>query len=387
MRRGLIGAAFLMILGIFAITLPTSAASSFADPAFQQQWQTGEAITPNFWGPLSLAKDGQQEPYKEVAGGQRLVQYFDKGRMELTNGKVTNGLLAKEIVKGQIQTGDAVFQSQSPPAISVAGDLSNPGPTYAQLNSKAKALFDAAPSQTGNATQAAVSSNGDVSVSTTARSDAATFVIYDDATKHNVAKAFADYRSKAGIPTIGLALCEPFSTNVKVGGQSKQVVIQVFERRVLTYTASNDPTFQVEMGNIGQHYYQWRYGGATPTIPATTQAIPTFVSATVIPPTAVPTKAAATPTSPPATMPQMDDNAYAQYLQNKFGNIGNHKILLDKVSIDHVIANDVVVDFETKSDEVDWMYNKAAKSDLQTWGSALLQELKAHWPEETHWSE
>jgi hypothetical protein len=37
------------------------------------------------------------------------------------------------------------------------------------------------------------------------------------------------------------------------------VMVQVFERRVLTYTADNPPAFQVEMGNIGQHYYQWRY--------------------------------------------------------------------------------------------------------------------------------
>ena len=61
--------------------LPAQASSSFADSAFQIQWQTGEAMTPNFWGPVALAHEGQQEPYKEM-GGTRLVQYFDKGRME-----------------------------------------------------------------------------------------------------------------------------------------------------------------------------------------------------------------------------------------------------------------------------------------------------------------
>ena len=30
---------------------------------------------------------------------------------------------------------------------------------------------------------------------------------------------------------------------------------------MLTYTASNPVAFKVEMGNIGQHYFQWRYGG------------------------------------------------------------------------------------------------------------------------------
>ena len=78
---------------------------------------------------------------------------------------------------------------------------------------------------------------------------------YDDATKHNVPKAFADYRAKAGLATIGFAISEPFFATVKVAGAQKQVMVQVFERRVLTYTATNPAAFQVEMGNIGRHYY------------------------------------------------------------------------------------------------------------------------------------
>ena len=38
--------------------------------------------------------------------------------------------------------------------------------------------------------------------------------------------------------------------------------VRVFEQRVLTYMASNSAGFQVEMGNIGQFYYRWRYCGA-----------------------------------------------------------------------------------------------------------------------------
>ena len=38
------------------------------------------------------------------------------------------------------------------------------------------------------------------------------------------------------------------------------VLIQAFERRVLTYTPANPRAFQVEMGNVGRHYYDWRYG-------------------------------------------------------------------------------------------------------------------------------
>ena len=80
----------LPVLGVLLLTpalsfLNVEAAGSFASPAFQKQWAAGEAITPNFWGPLPLAHDGQNEPYVEAPGGSRLVQYFDKARMELTN--------------------------------------------------------------------------------------------------------------------------------------------------------------------------------------------------------------------------------------------------------------------------------------------------------------
>ena len=171
---------------------PIAAASSFADPAFQTQWQQGEAITPNFWGPLATAGPAQQEPYQEAQGGQRLVQYFDKGRMELTNGAVTNGLLATDLVMGQIQVGNTAFQHKDPPNIPIAGDPDNPGPTYAMLASgKNRGLFDPAPQQTGNHTQAGLSPAGAITVSDTGATDANTFAVYDEVTKHNVPRAFA----------------------------------------------------------------------------------------------------------------------------------------------------------------------------------------------------
>ncbi len=265
MRRKLALTATFVLLVSLAGMASFQAASSYADPQFKTQWDQGEAITPNFWGPLANAKDGQQEDYKDVPGGKRLVQYFDKGRMELTNGKVTNGLLASEIIKGQIQTGDATFQGQAPPAIAIAGDPTNTVPTYATLATKAVSLLAATPSKVGSNVTATISSTGDVTAGNAPAAPETTISIFDDTTKHNVPKVLADYRSKAGLLTIGLAISEPFRANVKVGGVPKDVMIQVFERRVLTYTANNDPAFQVEMGNIGQHYYQWRYPNGAST--------------------------------------------------------------------------------------------------------------------------
>jgi hypothetical protein len=36
-----------------------------------------------------------------------------------------------------------------------------------------------------------------------------------------------------------------------VGGVTKPVLVQLFERRVLTYTPGNPAGFEVEMGNVG----------------------------------------------------------------------------------------------------------------------------------------
>jgi hypothetical protein len=49
----------------------------------------------------------------------------------------------------------------------------------------------------------------------------------------------------------------------------KDVLVQLFERRVLTYTPSNQAGWQVEMGNVGQHYHSWRYGGGGAGSPGT----------------------------------------------------------------------------------------------------------------------
>jgi len=42
------------------------------------------------------------------------------------------------------------------------------------------------------------------------------------------------------------------------------VLIQAFERRVLTYTPANADPFKVEMGNVGRHYFDWRYPNVAP---------------------------------------------------------------------------------------------------------------------------
>jgi hypothetical protein len=292
MRRWLLSTTIFTLIAVVCTAAPLDAAASFADPAFQTQWQQGEAIAVNFWGPLAGAGPGQQEPYVEAPGGQRLVQYFDKGRMELTNGTVTNGLLATEIVKGQIQVGNNAFQPKPSPAIPIAGDPDNPSPTYAQLGTSAASLLAPTPTKPGtfvtvmiDATGAAMDGGGFAGISMTPPIGA-----YDGTTQHNVLGVFSDYRNKVGLAAIGLAISEPFRANVKVAGQQRTVLVQVFERRVLTYTSGNPDPFKVEMGNIGQHYYQWRYGQPL------SSAQPAAAAAPAAPPAAAPQSGNTLPT-------------------------------------------------------------------------------------------
>jgi hypothetical protein len=212
MRRLLIGT--VMALCLIAAALPTGAATAFATPAFQTQWQQGEALTPNFWGPLANAKEGQQEPYVEAPGGKRLVQYFDKGRMELTDPAsaiVTNGLLATDLFRGQVQVGDTAFQAKPSPAVPIAGDLDNPGPTYAGLASNGASLFAPATAKPGSFVTLLAAADGSVTDGGGFAGISLSPAIagFDATTQHNILGVFADYRNRVGLPSIGLAISEP----------------------------------------------------------------------------------------------------------------------------------------------------------------------------------
>lgn len=246
------------LISFASLVHPVGAATAFAHPDFRKQWEAGEAVIANFWGPLDTALDGQQEPYAEADGGSRLVQYFDKGRMELTNGKVTNGLLATELITGRLQLGDTTFVTRQPGTIPIAGDADSPGPTYATIANTAP-VRDPMPSAIGTPTTRSLMADGTLGTFPPATDNPQSAITaYDAATRHNVPAAFAAFRDRAGIASIGFAISEPFWSSVTVGGARKDVMIQAFERRVLTFTPTNAAAFQVEFGNIGRHYIAWR---------------------------------------------------------------------------------------------------------------------------------
>ncbi|MGI8691197.1 MAG: S8 family serine peptidase [Thermomicrobiales bacterium] len=228
------------------------------------------------WGPQ--VNSNRIEPYADAPGGQRQVWYFDKGRLELNNpqtGQITSGLLVNELVTGQIQTGDAARETRAPAAIAVAGDAGAPGAiTYATLNG----VRSAAPRAVSSPLTEQLQPDGSVSIATSGDATGVTTAAFIKETNHSVASVFWQYLNSTGItiqngqpvngplfdPTffvVGLPITEAYWTTATVGGVAKTVLVQAFERRVLTYTPSNPDPFKVEMGNVGQHYVAWRYGG------------------------------------------------------------------------------------------------------------------------------
>src|SRR5690606_16019474 len=57
----------------------------------------------------------------------------------------------------------------------------------------------------------------------------------------------------------GYPVAEAYWAEVKVAETHQDVLMQCFERRCLTFNPGNGAGWQVEAGNVGQHYYHWRY--------------------------------------------------------------------------------------------------------------------------------
>jgi hypothetical protein len=234
------------------------------------------------WGPEAVTPP-LREPYAESPGGTRLVQYFDKTRMEITDPSgdpsepwfVTNGLLAKELVTGELQLGEESFEQYQPAEVNVVGDADDElAPTYASFSG----LLDPQGHEPGDVVAEQIMRDGEVvSNPTYGDSYGVTIAMIAAETGHGVATPFWEFMTSRGLTwqdgeyrhadlfdhpyyATGLPITEPYWTTVEVAGVSTDVLIQVFERRVMTYTPANSSGWRVEAGNVGQHYFQWRYG-------------------------------------------------------------------------------------------------------------------------------
>ena len=273
------------VLLLALLVAGSALAEPIAQPAFQRLWdrtgvpiQRGAAGYSWVWGPEPFTPQ-LMEAFAEGGGGRRAAQYFDKSRMEINdpNGDpnsqwfVTNGLLVNEMIGGQVQVGLNDFIPLAPAAIPIAGDPDNTFPTYASLdqivNTPASGVLG------GHATRSYLAGGfGEFPQYATSPATEIVQLVRG----RGVPRAFWDFMNGRGtvyengrlvrnqlvfdwLFTLGYPTTEPFWTRARVAGVERDVLFQAFERRVLTYVPDNPAQYQVEMGNVGRHYYEWRY--------------------------------------------------------------------------------------------------------------------------------
>ncbi|HYI13906.1 MAG TPA: hypothetical protein VEX37_00840 [Thermomicrobiales bacterium] len=265
-------------------------------PAFQRTWQRTDqpvasqtSVRTWMWGPGFSAT--MLEPYDDAPGGWRAVQYFDKSRMEDNSYRastppwdVSNGLLVNELVSGNLQLGDELFEPREPAAVGIAGDPDDTsGVTYAFMGS----LLDEPAAPEGTTIRRLLTpaaTDGPYTSSDAMATYGITNAHFVEQTQHTVAAPFWEFMNASGqvyengayvssqifenpYYATGLPITDAYWANVKLAGSQRDVLVQCFERRCLTYTPTNPVEWRVEMGNVGQHYYIWRYGTSIPDEP------------------------------------------------------------------------------------------------------------------------
>jgi hypothetical protein len=217
-----------------------------------------------------------------------MVQYFDKSRMEVNDPNaapglwyVTNGLLVEELIVGSMQIGAEIFEPCAPAEEAIAGDpaeVNAAAPTYRSFRNWAYPYNpERAADRRGQVVTTVLSRDGSLSDNPDLARYGVRLGVYEPQLGHNIPQVFVDFFAQCGpigpnacasvgpviqdwVYVVGLPLSEPYWVRAKIAGVERDVLVQPFERRVLTYTPDNPPEWRVEMGNVGQHYLRWRYG-------------------------------------------------------------------------------------------------------------------------------
>jgi hypothetical protein len=279
-----------LLFGSVSIFFAATEAAGDIHPDFQKTWErtdhpiaSGETTRTWMWGPDGFT-DAFLEPYEDSPGGLRLVQYFDKTRMEITSPDgdpddpwyVTNGLLARELITGELQLGDSSFEARAPANVQIAGDAHPDSPTYATF----AALLDADSTPVGDLITQTISGSGVIGTDSSLDVYQVAAEHHVIETGHAVASPFWSFMNSSGVVRVdgqshqddlfenpffgvGLPITGAYWVHVPIDGNWQNVLVQCFERRCLTYTPSNPDGWKVEAGNIGQHYYEWRYEAAS----------------------------------------------------------------------------------------------------------------------------
>jgi hypothetical protein len=237
----------------------------FATPAFQRTFVAEAATTTqglDLWGsePLSW----RVEPYAGAPNNRRVVQYFERGRMEVETGsnQVTLGSLARELTIGEIDLGDGVVQERQSPDISIdSGEIDSRVPTYLTLS---RFVGQREEDRTGERITSWIDRSGVVSRSSTPQ--VLRFGEYVEESGHNLPDVTvqlfdqSEFQDRKWIEYLGYPITEPFWTEFRRKDEMLPSLVQVFERRVLIYSPDLEASRAFTIASSGRHYSWWRYG-------------------------------------------------------------------------------------------------------------------------------
>ena len=344
LHRAVMCVALCAVLIVLVMPPSTPVASQpefeFGHPGFRAAWErtdgpvtSGAVLRPWVWGPVP--GKAMSEPMQGLPGNTHLVQYFDKGRMELNNPAgnpsdpfyVTSGLLAVELISGLVQTGINSYEVRRPAAINLASDADDPSaPTYQSFNGVSG--IPGAPNlpqrrkspRIGEVVREAIDRQGITGPWPSDHPDYGVRIVhYEEATGHNIPDVFWEYLNQQTeivqngqlvrgplfypwFAITGYPISEPYWSYVKVQGRYTDVLIQAYQRRVLTYVPHLPSPFKVQMGNIGMHYYEWRYSPSPAGTPGPLRPTPTA------------------PALPPLAKITIDEIAYRKSITDLNGN-------------------------------------------------------------------
>lgn len=262
--------------------LATSPSLPPIDPVVGAQWDAADGPVARFevtrgwvWGPSSTAVSVDDVPGTD--GALRRQVYFDKGRLDVVDPAAdpaqpwfaVGAQLVTELLSGAIQTADGRWIERGPANIPVVGDVGQPNPvTYATLGTLSRLPTDESPvladDATGSTVTAVLHADGTVTADGLP-SSTISIGRFDEQTRHNIAQPFVEWEASqpySALYVLGHPLSEPYWVQTEVAGVAQHVLLQAFERRVLSYTPANPEGWRTESGNAGQHYRIWRDLGA-----------------------------------------------------------------------------------------------------------------------------
>jgi hypothetical protein len=270
----LIAAVLVGALGFYPQAALAAPVEGFASPQIRAVWERDDAAVTSgkagrswMWGPGPFHTT--YEAYADAPDGNHLVQYFDKGRLEINdpNGDknspwfVTSGLLVKEMMAGKAQVGDNAVLDLGPARVAVVGDDPAAGPSYADLGTPA--ISGRAADLTGKQVGCLFTPGR-----TLPKDVDRPLTYFEQASGHNWAEPFRRFAEETlggrQLQILGYPITEPCAVATTIGGRQQNVLVQLFERRTLTFNPNNPTASQVEMGNVGRHYSAWRYRDVHP---------------------------------------------------------------------------------------------------------------------------